>query len=127
MVTRHGGQVVKTTGDGCLAVFEGPSAALRATEDLDRSLTAQGLSARFGVHTGEVELRDDDVGGIAVHLAARVMDEAEPHEILVSEAVPLLMIGSGVTFEEKGSVELKGLDGTWRLHRVRRQTDPTPS
>jgi class 3 adenylate cyclase len=127
MVTRHGGEVVKTTGDGCLALFDGPSAALRATEDLDRSLTGQGLSARFGVHTGEVELRDDDVGGIAVHLAARVMDKAEPNEILVSEAVPLLMIGSRVTFEEKGTVELKGLDGTWRLHRVRREAGPAPS
>jgi class 3 adenylate cyclase len=118
VVARHGGRLVKTTGDGCLALFEGPSAALRGTRDLDEALTAQGLAARFGIHTGEVERRDDDVGGIAVHLAARVMDQAEPHEILVSDAVPALMIGSGVVFEDRGQVTLKGLEGSWRLHRV---------
>ena len=118
VVTRHGGRLVKTTGDGCLALFDGPSTAIRATEELDGALTTQGLPARFGIHTGEVELREDDVGGIAVHLAARVMAQADPHEILVSDAVPALMLGAGVTFEDRGEVELKGLEGSWRLHRV---------
>ena len=118
VVTRHGGRLVKTTGDGCLALFDGPSTAIRATEVLDEALTAQGLPARFGIHTGEVELREGDVGGVAVHLAARVMAQADPHEILVSDAVPALMLGSGVTFEDKGDVALKGLEGRWRLHRV---------
>ena len=90
----------------------------RVTEVLDEALTAQGLPARFGIHTGEVELREGDVGGVAVHLAARVMAQADPHEILVSDAVPALMLGSGVTFEHKGDVALKGLEGRWRLHRV---------
>lgn len=83
-------------------------------------MQALGLDARAGLHIGEVELRGDDVGGIAVALASRVVGAAAPGEILVSETVPALVVGSGLRFEERGSHELRGVPGTWNLFAVER-------
>ena len=77
-----------------------------------------GISIRAGLHTGEVELRGDDIGGIAVHLAARVLEQAGPGELLTSSAVPLLVAGSGLEFEDRGEQDLKGVPGTWKLYAV---------
>jgi class 3 adenylate cyclase/pimeloyl-ACP methyl ester carboxylesterase len=120
VVGAHGGRVVKSTGDGCLATFDSPSAAVRAAQDLADRLDEAHLLARFGLHTGEVELRGNDVGGVAVHLAARVLHAAEGGEILVSAAVPPLLLGSGLAFEPRGSHELRGLPGRWDLFAVAR-------
>ncbi len=118
VVTSHGGRVIKSTGDGSLAAFDSPGAALRAARELNLRLAARDLQARFAVHAGEVEVRGDDVGGIAVHLAARVLGAAQPGEVLVSAAVPPLLLGSGFVFESRGAHELKGLPGEWELYAV---------
>jgi len=118
VVQEAGGRVVKTTGDGVLATFEGPGRAIRVAEALRDDLRAVGLEIRAGLHTGEIELRGDDVGGMAVHLAARVMGEAGPGEIFVSRTVQDLVVGSDVSFEDQGVHELKGVVGTWELYSV---------
>ena len=103
-----------------LATFDGPARAIRcarsAGDDVRRKL---GIEIRAGLHTGEVELRDDDIGGIAVALAARVMAEAGPGEVLVSSTVKDLVVGSGIEFQDRGTRELKGLPGEWRLYAVK--------
>ena len=114
----NGGRLVKTTGDGVLAVFDGPGRAVAAGRGLRDAAVALGLGLRIGVHTGEVELRGDDVGGIAVHLAARIQSAAEAGEILVSRTVVDLTVGSSVRFEGRGEVALKGFDRPWELHAV---------
>jgi class 3 adenylate cyclase len=118
VVTSHGGRVIKNLGDGSLAVFDSPGAALRAADDLNRRLAARDLTARFSVHAGEVEVRGEDVGGVAVHLAARVLGAAAPGEVLVSAAVPPLLLGSGFEFAPRGPHVLKGLPGEWELYAV---------
>jgi class 3 adenylate cyclase len=120
-VERHRGRYVKATGDGLLATFDGPARAIRCALTIVRGVRALGLDARAGLHTGEVELRGDDVGGIAVHIAARVMQPARPGEVFVSQAVPLLVAGSGIKFEERGEHELKGVPGRWGLFAVVRE------
>jgi class 3 adenylate cyclase len=82
------------------------------------ALRTLGIDIRAGLHTGEVELMDDDIGGIGVHVAARVLDHAGAGEVLASAAVPLLVVGSGTDFEDRGEYELRGVPGTWRLHSV---------
>ena len=114
----HGGRLVKQLGDGYLAMFDRPAQAVRAAARICKDTKSHGLKFRCGLHTGEVELRGEDVGGIAVHIAARVMDAAEPDEILVSGALPPLVAGSGISFDDKGPHDLKGVDGTWNLHAV---------
>src|SRR5205807_5644540 len=118
VIDQHRGRLVKLTGDGVLATFDGPGRALRCAWAFRDALLPLGLSIRVGMHTGEIELRGDDVGGIAVHVAARVLDAAQGGEVLVSAAVPLLMAGSGVAFEDRGDHDLKGLPGEWRLFAV---------
>jgi len=118
LVDAHGGRLVKTTGDGILATFDGPGRAIRSAAALGNELTGVGISIRSGVHTGEIEIRGEDVGGLAVHLAARIMSLAEPGEILVSNTVKDLVIGSGFTFESRGAHSLKGLSGRWELYSV---------
>jgi len=117
-VERFRGRVVKATGDGHLAVFDGAGRAIRCAQVIVDGAKALGLSLRSGVHTGEVELRGDDVAGIAVHLAQRVQSVAEPGEVLASRTVVDLVAGSGIKFEERGERELKGVPGRWALFAV---------
>lgn len=121
------GRLIKTTGDGVLAAFDSPGRAIRCTLSLRRALADIGLQVRSGLHVGEVERRGDDIGGIAVNIAARVMDEAAPGEILVSGAVPALVAGSNFTFEERGARELRGVPGSWQLFAVGDEVDPRSS
>jgi class 3 adenylate cyclase len=118
LIAANGGRYVKSTGDGVLATFDGPGRGIRFAEDFQDHLAPLGVTIRAGLHTGEVELRDDDIGGIAVHLAARILGEAAPGEILVSRTVRDLVVGSDVGFEDRGLHELKGIDGAWQLLAV---------
>ena len=117
-VERLHGRWIKSTGDGLLAIFDRPARAIAAARAIQDELEPLGLAIRAGIHTGEVELRGDDVGGIAVHVAARIGASAADKEILVSPTVPALVMGSGLVFEERGDVALKGVTGTWRLSAV---------
>jgi class 3 adenylate cyclase len=112
------GRLVKSTGDGILALFDRPGRAIRCATALRDRLRGSGVQIRAGVHTGEVQLRDDDVGGIAVHFAARVMAAAAPGEVLVSGTVHDLVAGSDYVLEDRGARPLKGLAGEWRLFAV---------
>jgi len=109
---------VDTAGDGFLAIFDGPARAVRAALAVRGEVRALGLEVRAGLHTGEVEVMGDGVAGIAVHIAARVMAEAAPSEVLVSRTVTDLVVGSGLEFEDRGERSLKGVPGTWRLYRA---------
>jgi pimeloyl-ACP methyl ester carboxylesterase len=112
------GREVKTTGDGFLAAFDGPGKAINAANAIREDARRLGIEIRAGLHVGEVETRGQDIGGIAVHVASRVMSSAEPGEILVSSTVKDLVIGAGIEFEERGARELKGVPGTWNLYAV---------
>jgi class 3 adenylate cyclase len=120
LVERFGGTVVKSTGDGHLITFDGPTPAIRCAEALRTDAEAVGIEIREGIHTGECELLDSDIGGIAVHIAARILGHAGGGEILVSRTVRDLVVGSGTGFEDRGSVELRGVPGTWQLLAVDR-------
>jgi class 3 adenylate cyclase len=115
---RFEGREVKTTGDGFLATFDGPARAIRCAQTIHESLRPIGVDVRAGLHTGEVDLIDGDVGGIAVHLGARVMAEAGAGETVVSSTVKDLVVGSEITFLDRGEHSLKGVPGTWRLFAV---------
>lgn len=115
---RFGGREVKTTGDGFLATFDGPTRAVNCAAAI-RDVAAQlGIDIRAGLHTGEVELRGEDIAGMAVHIAARVEALARPGEVLASRTVVDLIVGSGINFTDRGDHELKGVPGTWRLFAV---------
>jgi len=118
-IERFRGRAVKSTGDGVLATFDGPARAIRCAVALREAVRSLGVEVRTGLHTGEIELRSEDVGGIAVHIAARVMAHAEAGEVLVSGSVPPLVAGSGIEFDDRGSHDLKGVPGEWRLFAVR--------
>jgi pimeloyl-ACP methyl ester carboxylesterase/class 3 adenylate cyclase len=120
LTQQFGGAVVKSTGDGHLATFDGPTQAIRCAEALRADAETLGIEIRAGIHTGECELMDTDIGGIAVHIAARILGEAGAGEILVSRTVRDLVVGSGTGFEDRGSVELRGVPGTWQLLAVDR-------
>jgi len=122
LVEQHKGRVVKMTGDGTLAVFDGPGRAIRCALSLGDALRPVGLEIRAGLHTGEVEVMGDDIAGIGVHIAARVLAAAPPGEVLVSPAVPMLVAGAGFEFEDRGQRELKGVPGTWNLFAVQGST-----
>jgi class 3 adenylate cyclase len=113
---RFGGRQVKSTGDGFLATFDGPARAVRCARQIIDSSQAQGVRVRAGLHTGECEVMGDDIGGIAVHIAARVSALADPSEVLVSRTVKDLVAGSGLDFAERGAHELKGVPDTWDLY-----------
>jgi class 3 adenylate cyclase len=113
------GRLVKSTGDGILALFDRPGRGIRCATALRDRLRGSGVEIRAGVHTGEIQLRDDDVGGIAVHFAARVMAAAAPGEVLVSGTVHDLVAGSDHVLEDRGAHALKGIAGEWRLFAVR--------
>lgn len=118
-VERGGGRVVDFAGDGVLAAFDGPARAIRCGVGLHKALAPLGLDLRIGVHTGEVEqLRGGDLGGLAVHLAARIMAEAGAGEVLVSSTVRDLVVGSGIAFTPRGRRVLKGIPGEWALLAV---------
>jgi class 3 adenylate cyclase/esterase/lipase len=114
-VEKHRGILVKTTGDGILATFDGPGRAVRCALSLQAASKQIGLPIRAGLHTGEIEIRGRDIGGIAVHAAARVMAQSQSDEVLVSRVVTDLVAGAGLRFSERGSHELKGLPGRWDL------------
>ena len=120
LTQRFGGTVVESTGDGHLITFDGPTQAIRCAEALRAEAATLGIEIRAGIHTGECELRDNRIGGIAVHIAARIVGQAGPGEILVSRTVGDLVVGSGTGFEDRGSVELRGVPGTWQLLAVDR-------
>jgi class 3 adenylate cyclase/pimeloyl-ACP methyl ester carboxylesterase len=120
LTQRFGGTVVKSTGDGHLATFDGPTQAIRCAEALRADAETLGIQIRAGIHTGECELLDADIGGLAVHIAARILGQAGAGDILVSRTVRDLVVGSGTGFEDRGSVELRGVPGTWQLLAVDR-------
>jgi pimeloyl-ACP methyl ester carboxylesterase len=115
---RHRGREVKTMGDGFLATFDGPARGIRCAVACVRELRAVGIRIRAGLHTGETEMVGDDVGGIAVHIAARVMALAGASEVLVSSTVKDLVVGSGIDFADRGVHDLKGVPGEWRVYAV---------
>ncbi|MGH3596221.1 MAG: alpha/beta fold hydrolase [Mycobacterium sp.] len=121
LTQRFGGTVVKSTGDGYLATFDGPTQGIRCAEALRDDAERLGIEIRAGIHTGECELLDADIGGIAVHIAARICGQAGAGDILVSRTVRDLVVGSGTGFEDRGSVELRGVPGTWELLAVDRR------
>jgi class 3 adenylate cyclase len=118
IVTQHRGNLVRTTGDGVLATFDGPGRAIRCAVAFEAATARMGLPVRAGLHTGEIELRDGDIGGIAVHAAARVMSQAGPGEVLVSRVITDLVAGAGLNFSERGAHAFKGLPGRWDLFAV---------
>jgi class 3 adenylate cyclase len=113
---RFRGRQVKSTGDGTLATVDGPRRAIACAVAIREGVRALGLEVRAGLHAGEVELHGEDLAGIAVHLAERVCSSAKPSEVLVTRTVVDLVAGSGITFEDRGEHELKGVPGTWRLY-----------
>ena len=117
-LVRFRGREVKTTGDGFLASFDGPARAIRAAAAIRAGLRDQGLQVRAGLHTGEVELLGDDIGGIAVHIAARVLAQAGAGEIVCSRTVKDLVAGAGFVFADRGTHRLKGVPDSWQLYAV---------
>jgi class 3 adenylate cyclase len=115
---RHRGRLVKNTGDGILATFDGPARAVRCAQTIATSVKSLGIEVRAGLHTGEVELRREDVTGMGVNIAARVMDTAGPGEVVVSSTVKDLVAGSGLRFADRGTHDLRGVPGEWRLFAV---------
>ena len=115
IIEKYRGQLVKTTGDGILAKFDGPGRAIRCALDFETAAAQIGLPSRAGLHAGEVEIRGTDIGGIAVHAAARVMAISHPGEVLVSRVVMDLVAGAGLKFAPRGAHKLKGLPGRWDL------------
>ena len=112
------GREVKSIGDGFLATFDGPGRAIRCAQAILASSERLGIQVRAGLHTGEVEVMGDDIGGIAVHIAARVSAHAGPGEVLVSRTVKDLVAGSGIQFSDRGVHTLKGIPDTWHLLAV---------
>ena len=118
-LTAFRGREVKATGDGFLATFDGPARAIRCACAIRDAASDLHLNVRIGLHTGEIEVRGDDIGGVAVHIGQRVSARAQPSEIMVSSTVKDLVAGSGIEFEDRDVHELKGVPGSWRLFAVR--------
>jgi class 3 adenylate cyclase/pimeloyl-ACP methyl ester carboxylesterase len=116
VLARYRGREIKTFGDGFLATFDATARALRCAAEILTAAEGIGLELRAGVHTGEVEVRGEDIGGLAVNIAKRICDLAEPGEVLVSDTVRGQLVGSGVEFQERGEHQLKGVPGSWRLY-----------
>ena len=119
-LTRFRGHEVKTTGDGILATFDGPARGVRCACAISEEIKPLGIAVRAGLHTRECEMIGDDVGGIAVHIGARVAALADADEVLVSSTVKDLVAGSGLRFGDRGSQSLKGVPGEWRIFAVER-------
>jgi class 3 adenylate cyclase len=118
---------VKLIGDGSLSTFDGPARAIRCAERICAAARDLDLRIRAGLHTGECEVLDDDVAGIAVHIAARVSAQAGPGEVLVSRTVRDLVTGSGIALQSRGEHELKGVPGPWEVFAVGSKTAPLPA
>jgi class 3 adenylate cyclase len=118
-VERHGGRLIKLTGDGVLATFDGPARSVRCARAISDGAQALGIELRAGVHTGEVELRGDDIAGVGVNIASRIEGLAAPGEVLVSRTVTDLVAGSGLCFDDRGEHHLKGVPGRWQLFAAR--------
>jgi len=125
MLARYRGTEVKTMGDGFLATFDGPARAVRCAQGICEAVKPLGLEVRAGCHTGEIELLGADVGGIAVHIGARVGALAGPSEVLVSSTVKDLVAGSGLTFEDRGEHQLKGVPGSWHIYAAHAPSAPS--
>jgi class 3 adenylate cyclase len=119
LVDRAGGRFVKTTGDGLVATFRGPSHAVTAARSIQDAALSLGVGVRAGLHTGEIERRGNDIGGISVHIAARISALARAGEILVSRTVRDLTVGSRLQFDDRGTHALKGVPEQWQLFAVR--------
>jgi class 3 adenylate cyclase len=117
-LARFRGREVNSTGDGFLAMFDGPQRAIRCAMSIRDAVQALGIQVRAGLHTGECEVRGEDIGGIAVHIGARVSALAGPNDVLVSSTLRDLVIGSGLEFDDRGAQGLKGVPGEWRLFAV---------
>jgi class 3 adenylate cyclase len=117
-LVRFSGREIDTAGDGFFASFDGPARAIRCACAITQAVRELGLEVRAGLHTGECEVLEGKVGGIAVHIGARVAAGAEPGEVLVSSTVKDLVAGSGIEFRDRGAAELKGIPGEWRLYSV---------
>jgi class 3 adenylate cyclase len=117
-LARFQGRELDTAGDGFFATFDGPARAIRAARAIVEDVPNVGVEVRAGVHTGECELHEGKIAGIAVSLGARVAGEASAGEVLVSSTVKDLVAGSGIEFEDRGAHELKGVPGEWRLYAV---------
>ena len=122
-LARARGKEIDTAGDGFFAAFDGPARAIRCACAITEAVKGLGLDVRAGLHTGECELVDGKIAGIAVHTGARVASQAQPGEVLVSGTVKDLVAGSGIQFEERGVHDLKGIPGEWHLFAVARQSD----
>ena len=119
LLRRFRGREIKTTGDGFVASFPGPARAIACATAVTHAARTLGLEVRAGMHTGECEVRGDDIGGLAVHIAARVAAQAQPGETLVSRTVKDLVVGSGIELDDRGDHDLKGVPGRWALFAVR--------
>jgi class 3 adenylate cyclase len=126
-LARFGGREVKQLGDGFLASFDGPARAIRCACSIGEEVRELGIEFRAGLHTGECELIDGDLGGVAVHIAARVGAMARPGEVLVSGTLKDLVMGSGIDLVDRGAHELKGVPGEWRLFAIRDDDAPLPT
>ena len=120
-IGKYEGLEVKTLGDGFLAAFLGPRRALRCARQIQLEVQRLGIEVRAGMHTGECEIQDDDLAGIAVHLAARIAALAAGGELLVSATVKDLVLGSDFAFKDRGITDLKGLPGRWQIFEVLRE------
>jgi class 3 adenylate cyclase len=117
-VRRFKGKEINTTGDGFVVSFDGPARAIRCAQAINEAMRPVGLDLRMGLHTGECDVRDEDLGGLAVHIAARIAALATSQEILVSSTLKDLVMGSGIEFTERGNYDLKGVPGSWNLFAV---------
>jgi class 3 adenylate cyclase len=117
-VENHQGRVVNWTGDGVLAMFDGPTRAIESARAIVTAAPSLGIEVRAGLHSGECELRGDHLGGMAVHIGARVSARAGAGEVLVSSTLKDLVVGSGIEFDDRGTAELKGVPGEWRLYAL---------
>jgi class 3 adenylate cyclase/pimeloyl-ACP methyl ester carboxylesterase len=124
VVSQHGGRVVKHIGDGALSAFDGPAMAMRCAEALREEVAELGIQLRGGIHTGECEAIGEDLGGLAVHIGARVGALAGPGEIVVSSTVKELVVGSDMQFTDRGEHELRGVPGSWRLYALGEERSP---
>jgi class 3 adenylate cyclase/pimeloyl-ACP methyl ester carboxylesterase len=118
LLARYAGVEVSTAGDGFFARFDGPARAIRCADEITKAVRSLGIEVRAGLHTGECKVVDGKVGGIAVHIGARVASQAGPGEVLVSQTVKDLIAGSGIRLQDRGASELKGVPGEWQLYRV---------
>jgi len=119
-IARFRGSEVKSTGDGFLILFDGPARAIHCAQAITEGMVPLGIKVRAGLHTGEVERTQTDVLGIAVHIAARVMDTADTGEVMISRTVKDLVAGSGIKFDDAGEHALKGFEEKWHLYKVRK-------